>query len=269
MRDYPIISSLAFWSLLCVLACISFVFITKQQNKLRLAKIHQMTCKKLKDFQAAIKVKREEYMGYLIQSLVILRQSHRNPEIPLTNEDRIEIVNLCLRQAIPLQIGLWEPTKKVKANLREIIYKVIPLFAEKIAALKIKLEIDIPPKIKPIIPGEPVFLEIILANVIGKTIYRLRKEGTVQISLHKKRGRLHLNIQDNGYISGAVAEKLITESVDFFLSSSAFQETCLNNAIGYSTSYLPKIGMNITQLTFYEERDDIANRNIEDICSDV
>lgn len=174
-------------------------------------------------------------MGYLIKSLNLLKKSYNDIEHPLIEEDRLDILDLCLRQAKPLFIGLWEPSNKEVVDLKEIIINVPLLFAEKIHTLNITVDICIPSEMRTTIIGEPVFMEVILINAIGKIIYRVPNRGMVRVALQVEDGNFHLEIQDSGYVLTKTAAHLVTNAFNFFIEDDTFQQLCRDNGISYST----------------------------------
>ena len=120
----------------------------------------------------------------------------------------MDMLELCLRQAKPLFIGLWEPTRKEEVDLEEIIQNIPLLFAEKIHTLNIEVEIDISSEMTSTLKWEPVFVEVLLINAIGKIIYRLPNQGKVLVTLREEKGDFHLESRDNGYVFTELGSKL-------------------------------------------------------------
>ncbi|MBX9804826.1 MAG: hypothetical protein K2Y18_03615 [Alphaproteobacteria bacterium] len=228
------------------------------------AELHQTSCVMQRNLQGDIKRKRQEYMGYLIESLTLLKKSYSDPKVSLTDTDRLDILELCLRQAKPLFMGLWEPTNKEEVDLKVILLNIPLLFAEKIHILNLDVEIDIP-ETPTILLGEPVFVEVLLISLIGKIIYRIPNRGKLVVSLEEEDGDFHIEIWDNGYVLTGSAANLIIHLHDFFIEDSAFQQLCLDNGIGYSTSYEKDDNKNMTYLMFPAPEEEIANSNVEKI----
>lgn len=263
MKNYLTLYLLAFLSLLAGGLCFLYPYFQGRRRELLEAEIHKTSCLIQRNLQGDIKRKRQEYIGYLIESLTLLKKSFNNPELALTDTDRLDILELCLRQAKPLFMGLWDPTNKEVVDLKEIITNIPLLFAEKLHILNITVNIDISSEMTTTILGEPVFMEVILINVIGKIIYRVPNSGKVRVVIREEDGDFHLEIQDNGYILTGSAAIVITHLHDFFITDDAFQEMCKDNDITFSTSKSKDDDMNITYLMFPAAQEEIANRNIE------
>ena len=227
------------------------------------AEIHRTSCILHRNLQGDIKRKRQEYMGYLIESLTLLKKSYNVPKVPLKDIDRLDIIDLCLRQAKPLFMGLWEPTNKDVVDLKEILQNIPLLFVEKIHALNIEVEIDISSEMTTTLKGEKTFMEVLLINAIGKIIYRVPNRGKVSASLREEDGNLHVEIRDNGYVLPGSAASLLTHLHDYFITDDAFQKICRDNGINYTTSKSEDGDMNVTYLIFSARQEEIANRNIE------
>jgi hypothetical protein len=216
-----------------------------------------------KNLQGDIKRKRQEYMGYLIESLTLLKKSYNDPKVTLTDTDRLDILDLCMRQAKPLFMGLWEPTRKEEVDLQEILKNIPLLFAEKIHTLNINLELNIPSKMVSSLKWEPVFVEVLLINAIGKIIYRVTNRGKINVSLREKDGDFYLEIRDNGYVLTGSAANLINHLHEFFISDEFFQQICKNNGISYSTTQSKDGNMNVTYMMLSAPQEEIANSNVE------
>lgn len=229
------------------------------------AELHQTSCLMQRNLQGYVKSKRQEYMGYLIQSLTLLKNSYEDPIVTLTDLDRRDMLELCLRQAKPLFMGLWEPTRKEEVDLKAIIHNIPLLFTEKIHALNITVEIDISKDKMTTLLGEPVFTEVLLINAIGKIIYRVPNRGKVSVSLREENGAFHLEIRDTGYVLTGSAANLINHLHDFFITDDAFREICRDNDITYSTAKSKDGETNITYLVFPMPQEETANRNVEQL----
>lgn len=261
MKNYIPLYLLASLSPLVAGIYLLFPYLRARRRESLEAEFHNTSCLMQRNLQGYIKGKRQEYMGYLIQSLTLLRNSYEDPIVTLTDLDRRDMLELCLRQAKPFFMGLWEPTRKEEVDLKNIPL----LFAEKIHTLNMEVEIDICSKMTSTLKWEPVFMEVLLINAIGKIIYRLPNRGKVSVSLRKKDGVFHLEIRDTGYVLTGSAASLISHLHDFFLEDDAFREICRDNGIGYSTAQSKDGAVNVTYLIFPAPTEEIANRNIEQL----
>jgi hypothetical protein len=254
---------LASLSLLASGIYLLYPYFQKRRRECLEAELHQTSCLIQRNLQGDIKKKRQEYMGYLIESLTLLKKSNKDPKIPLTDQDRMDMLELCLRLAKPLFMGLWEPTRKEEVDLKEIIQNIPLLFAEKIHTLNIDVEIDIPSEMTSTLKWEPVFVEVLLINAVGKIIYRVPNRGRILVSLREEDTDFYLEIRDNGYVLQSSAANLINYLHDFFISDEFFQQICRDNSIGYSTTQSKDDDMNVTFLMFPAPQEEIANSNVE------
>jgi hypothetical protein len=254
---------LASFSLVAAGLYLFYSYYKANKRKSSEIELHQTACVMQRNLQGGIKRKRQEYMGYLIESLTLLKKSYADSKASLTDTDRLDILELFLRQAKPLFMGLWEPTKREEVNLKEILLNIPLHFAEKIDALRIEVDIDIPYETSSTLKWEPVFVEVLLLNAIGKIIYRLPKRGKLIVSLRKEDGNFYLEIRDNGYVLSASSSNLINNLHDFFMRDEFFQQICRDNGIGYSTTQRKDGDMNVTYMMFPAPQEEIANRNME------
>lgn len=210
---------------------------------------HQSSCQAQKKLQGDVKLKREEYANHLVHSLDILQQSFTDSFSSLSEADRATIVSLCLRQAKALSMGLWEPShQKEDVDLSALLQRAPLIFAERIQASNIELDINIDPHLIIPLQNERVFIEVLLINAIGKAIYRVPKGGKVRVSLKKEKGTLILEIQDNGYILSGTKASLMKNAFDFFIEDTPYQQLCQDNHIVYNVS--KGNGMNVTSIIF-------------------
>lgn len=214
------------------------------------------------NLQKTIKDKRRKHLEYLLQSLTLLKKSFHDRKECLSDKERIQIIDLCLRQAKPLWIGLWEPTEREPVDLLGIIRSLPELFKKITKASKVNVQINTPEISQLTILGDPAFVEVLLANIIGKIIYRSPKGGKVHITLGNVDGKIQIQIQDNAYNISDRAARLINNAQEFFISDADIQQLCKENHIRYTTNKVPEELPNVTCLTFLQPIEESANRNV-------
>ena len=101
----------------------------------------------------------------------------------------------------------------------------------------------------------------LLINAIGKTIYRLPKDGRILVTLGEENECYQLEIQDNGFTLTKTAADLITNACELFIEDCVLQQLCQDNGIGYETSKANNGSMNTTRLMLSNSQEEIANRN--------
>ena len=150
--------------------------------------------------------------------------------------------------------------EKEDIDLKKIISCALQLFDEKTHKLNISVDINVPED-SCTIQGDPLLMEILFMDILGKAIHRVPKNGVVSISLKEDENNFHLEIIDNGYTSTGSADKLIIKSFDLFLSNDNFLYICREN--GLSFSYKKETnGLNASCLTLPVHVEEVATNNV-------
>ena len=231
-----------------------------QQN----AHIHQISSQARKKFQTNLKKRQQEQVSHVSLSLKSIQQSFKNPLSQLGHPERMEILNACIAETNNLSDGLWNSTKKEKVDFREILRCLQLIFAETIHKFCLTIETKIPFETMSF-QGDPLLIEVLLINAIGKPIHRVPKDGNISISLKEIPGFLHLEVRDNGYAGAEVAEKLIRKSSGLFMTEEAFHKICLTNGMGYR--YAKANGLNVTHLMIPNPEEEVSNSNVVQLFS--
>lgn len=197
--------------------------------------VHQMTCQTYKKIQSHRRERQNEYANQILLSLGVLQKSFNNPHEQLRDAQQMDALCICLQEATALSQGLWQPIKKEAIDFKAILDDLQLLFAEKIHKAAISVEINIEPQMPPFL-GDPLLMEALLINAIGKPLHRVPKNGAVSISLKKGLGFLHLKVQDNGFAGAEAAERLIRKPFELFMAEEAFYQTCLSSGLRYKSS---------------------------------
>ena len=175
-----------------------------------------------------------------------------------------EILNACIAETDDLSDGLWNSTKKEKVDFKEILCSLQLIFAETIHKFGITIETKIAFEAMPF-QGDPLLIQVLLINAIGKPIHRVPKDGNISISLKEIPGFLYLEVRDNGYAGADVTEKIIRKSSDLFMTEEAFHKTCLTNGMRYR--YAKANGLNVTHLMIPNPEEEISNSNVVQLFS--
>lgn len=69
-----------------------YAYYTANKRKSLETELHQTACVMQRNLQGDIKRKRQEYMGYLIESLTLLKKSYADSKVSLTDIDRFTTV---------------------------------------------------------------------------------------------------------------------------------------------------------------------------------
>jgi hypothetical protein len=105
------------------------------------------------------------------------------------------------------------------------------LFIERIQKFHILLKVNCSEKLN--FKSDSLFIEFILFNFIGKSLYRVCNDGEVFIEASLKNHALSIEIQDDGFLISDFVEKMIKKSVDLFISEETFRNLCKENNLIY------------------------------------
>ncbi len=210
--------------------------------------------------QQAIHQRQQERAQWVALSLDVLQQSYTNPTLSISEKEGLHMMDQCLKEVRSLSLGAWRPENTESINLTALIAHSANLFQEKIYKSKITLEQNFPENL-PCIQGDRLFIEFLLANILGKALHRVPKEGVVSLSIERKDHALHFIVKDQGYQSVGNLEKFIKKSFDLFLTDDRFQSTCRENGLGYQGVY-ESSGMNIMCLVFPTPAEEIVKNNV-------
>lgn len=221
---------------------------------------HQVSCQVQKTLQNNLRDKQKVQAQHIIGFLDDM-QFFKPSLASLIGEERIINMDLCLNQSLALSKGLWHPTNLDDIDLKEIFDKFLLLFAEKIHQSNITFEM--PTSLNtPLLKGDPLLMELLIANVVGKSIYRVPDNGTVSISLKIAKDFLHLEIQDSGYERISLAESLIQKSCDFFIEEEVFQNLCRENGL-YTKYSKASNGCNVAHMIIpLPSKEEVSKYNV-------
>lgn len=179
-------------------------------------------------------------------SLTALQQPLQNFPISRDGVDGMGILSACLQEVTSLGEGTFYPMKKEQIDFKAVLDSLLLLFAEKIHQLAVEVNCHIQPDL-PSFFADPLTIEALLIDAIGKPICRVPQNGVVSINLKETSGLLVLEIQDNGFAGIEAAEKLIRESFDFFMDEDVFAQACAKNGVQHQCSKTHD-GLNVTRL---------------------
>jgi len=238
------------------------VHLEKHQKDLE---IHEMSLQTQKTFQGALQERQKEQAKYITGFFKEIQSIH--PLTRLNQGENDQIIDLCLKKATALSNGLWVPQYQETIDLKSILKNLYLLFGQKIHRSRIHLNITPLPKL-PSFRGDPLFIEMLLMNVVGKAIYCVPEKGIVSLSLKEALGFLHLEVQDNGYGKMPLVEDMIRQSFELFIDEEVFQSLCQEN--GVHIKYVKAVnGFNVTHMVipFSSPQVEESNSNVVPLFS--
>lgn len=220
---------------------------------------HQVSCQSQRKFHAHLNTRQQEQARQIAQCLDVVCQSLESTSIQLSYVEMVDILQESCKEVRALGNGVWTPLRKEAVDLKAIVENLQKLFAEKIHKSHVMIETNFA-SISTSFMGDPLLMESLLLNVIGKSIHRVPKNGTVSITLKESPGLLNLEVQDNGFSGVEISKKLIKKSFDLFMDEETFRQTYLENGLVYKCSKADS-GLNITNLIIpiYPEEESDTN----------
>lgn len=165
---------------------------------------------------------------------------------------------------------LTDKNRLEEINFTEILGNVQQLFADKIFKYNIIIEVNVDQNV--IFNGDPLLTDFILANIIGRIIYRVPKSGKIVIKISQQISDIHLTIQDNGYSVANTAKKLVEKSFDLFMEDNNFQLLCNENGVEIEHIRL-KNSINITNIniprTYSQDEKEKNLNNVINLFQDI
>jgi len=208
--------------------------------------IHELSLQAQKTFQGTLQERQKKQAKYIAGFFEEIRSLQPVPLMHLSQEESEQIIDLCFKKATALSNGLWVSHHQETIDLKNILKNLYLLFGQKIHRSHIHLNIHPLPKL-PSFRSDPLFIEMLLMNVVGKAIYCVPERGVVSLSFKEALGFLHLEVQDNGYGKMALVEDLIRQSFELFVEEEVFQGLCQEN--GVHTKYAKAVnGFNVTHM---------------------
>lgn len=220
---------------------------------------HQMTCHAYKQFQASLSHHQKEQLDHVLRSLDVVMGSFKNPNIELPVKDIMDILMSCLGVIEDISNGALPQAKHESVNVKKILANVRALFTEKMYKSDLTLETHCPDQLT--YYGDPLLLEFMLLNLIGKPLYMAPKNGKVEVKASDHKEDLQIQVKANGFAANPKSLHQIQQSFDLFISEDRFHQLCRENGFVYEFDE-DKDGLNVTKLVFPKMREEMRESNV-------
>lgn len=111
-------------------------------------------------------------------------------------------------------------------------------FTDQIQKQNIDMKITCPEELT--FMWDPLFVRMILLNVIGYPLFYMPKKGELSISATKEDELIHLEITDNRYSLTETGKKYVKTPFDLYVEDHKLQQIYLQNRIAYNLSQSEK-----------------------------
>ena len=220
---------------------------------------HSTSCQSHKKFYADYSKQQREQMSDLARSLALAENSFKNLSLKPEDLEHLSLIHSCRIEALNLAKGAIGSLKNETLYLKAMLEEIQLFFIEKTHKSNIKLEVFCRDDV--IYDGDPTFIEFILINLIGKSIYKVPKGGAVSVSAFQDNHTVSVEIQDNGFLTAVASEKLIKKSLDLFIPNDLLISTCHEYGLTYEQSKNSE-GLNITSIIFPTQQEEITHDNV-------
>jgi signal transduction histidine kinase len=209
-----------------------------------------------KKIHANLNMRNREQAKQLYESLSLMAQElHLSKE----NQKQTKFVKSCLQYANMLSEGIMQSTRNEKVNFKNLLEEIPALFAERIYKSKIIIDLNCPDDL--FFFGDSLFVELVLMNVLGKSLYRIPKNGKVSITVINDENMISFTIQDKGFSLVDESEKLFRQAFDLFIPDSTLKAICYKNGLQYVSSRNDE-GLNTTELKIPIYTRDTSGHNV-------
>ncbi|OJW46266.1 MAG: hypothetical protein BGO67_08595 [Alphaproteobacteria bacterium 41-28] len=207
----------------------------------------QVTYQSYKKFQTSFKSHQREQANHILRSLDVAMRSLSNPKGQLATKDLTEVIGSSIRVAERISSGIPSKIKNEPIKVIKILNNIRTLFTERIYKSNLTIEMSCSEKL--LYHGDPLLIELILVNVIGKPLHVVPKNGKIIIKATDQKDGLQIEVRDNGFPFDEKIQNQIKQSFDFFVSDEVFHQLCQENGLLYECTK-SKNGLNIAKIVF-------------------
>lgn len=145
--------------------------------------------------------------------------------------EKLNLLDATKQLAQDLSYGACISLNKELINMRETLNQVQLHFNDHIQKHNVRLHVKCSQDL--VFIGDPLFIRIILLNVIGQPLCSMPNEGKISIKVKKENGFVYLKIQDNRYRLSNSAQSYLKNLFEFFIEEPILRQLCLKNGLGY------------------------------------
>jgi signal transduction histidine kinase len=211
------------------------------------AETHQTTCQSHTQFRSSFYQHQRERLNHVLRSIDVVMRSLQNPNGSLPGQELVDILKSCLNVVESIVGGSLTVSRHVPVRLLKTLSNVRVLFTEKMYTSELTMEMHCSEDLT--YCGDPVMVEFLLLNLVGKSLYLAPKKGKVDIKVTEQKEGLHIHVRNKGFSMNEQMQKQIMQAFDFFMTEEHFHQLCQENGFHYECTK-DKEGLNITTLFF-------------------
>jgi len=211
------------------------------------AETHQTTCQSYTQFQTSFFQHQREQLNHVLRSIDVVMRSFQNPNVSLPGQELMDILKSCLNVVESIVSGSLTVSRRVPVRLIKTLSSVRSVFTEKMHISELTMEMHCSEDLT--YYGDPMMIEFILLNLIGKSLYLAPKKGKVEIRASGPKEGLHVQVKNKGFSTNEKMQKQIMQAFDFFMADDHFHQFCQENGFYYEYNK-DKDGLNMATLFF-------------------
>lgn len=182
--------------------------------------------------QIGIHDRQQDNAQYIAHSLDILEQSLMSPTPIISDADMIEIVTQCQRRAEALSLGAWKRKNSEEITISSLINRSLELCGDQICEKEIQIHLDISEE-EQAFSGDPLLLQVLIANLIGSTLYGMPPKGYLGLRLLEAGNSIALEMEDSSFLGGGRLQSVVKNFSSLFMVEQNFRNVCRENGIEY------------------------------------
>lgn len=220
---------------------------------------HQESCQSYKEFQATFQNRQKEQLHRILRSIDVVMGSLQNPKRALPPQELVDILKSCFPVVERTVNGTLFIETHEPVNILKTLDNIRALFTEKMYKSDLTLEVDCPSNLA--YWGDPLGVELVLLNLIGKSLHRAPKNGKVDIKAACHKEGFSIDVKGNGFPLSEKSQRQIQQAFDFFMSDGSFHQLCRENGLFYE--YVEeKDGSHKASIFFAKRRTDSSESNV-------
>ena len=194
-------------------------------------KNHNITYNSYKKIHFDLSLYHQGQVHHIANCLNILKRDLKAQSAELSPERQLKLLSSCLLSTNILANGLVSKTKNELIEVETLLEETKSLFAERIYASKINLEIICSKYLNFL--GDRFFIQFIVVNLLGRAVHRVPKKGTVTLTATSQNEGILFEVQDKGFVIVNSSERLIKKAFDFLIGEEDFHKVCIQNGLQY------------------------------------
>lgn len=173
--------------------------------------------------------------------------------------EKLNLLDATKQLAQDLSYGACMSLNKELINMKEALAQVQLHFNDQIQKHNVRLHVKCSQDL--VFIGDPLFIRIILLNVIGQPLCSMPNKGKLSIKAKQENGFVYLKILDNRYRLSNSAQSYLKNLFEFFIEEPILRQICLKNGLGYELAEKEK-GKFYTKVCLPVNSDQLDKANI-------